>query len=117
MKRLKAELEQTKARLVNLSSDSDSPSEQSLPIRPKSLHKNIDVSENSSISPQTKISGIPNNVSAMNGPTSNEPTAIQRDFEQVKTDLQNPFDHMLSNIQQVVSAAVAEQIKALTSDS
>ena len=50
MKRLEAKLEQTRARLVSLSSDSDSPSEQSLSIRSGSLHKNNDVSGNSSIS-------------------------------------------------------------------
>ena len=41
----------------------------------------------------------------------------QRDLERVKTELQNSFELSLANIQQVVSTAVAEQIKALTSDS
>ena len=53
----------------------------------------------------------------MNGLPRNEPTVTQRDLEQVNTDLQNSFDFLLSNIQQVFSAAVAEQIKALTSHS
>ena len=95
MKRLETELEQTRARLVSLSSDSDSPSEQSLPIKSGSFHKNNGVSGNSSISPPTTISGTQNNVSAMNGPPSNEPTVSQRDLEQVKTDLQNSFDLLL----------------------
>ena len=41
----------------------------------------------------------------------------QRELEQVKNELQNSFELLLANIQQVVSTAVAEQIKALTADS
>ena len=99
MKRLEAELEQTRARLVSLSSDSDSPSEQSLPIRSGSLHKNNDVSGNTRISPPTTIGGTQNNVSAINGSPNSEPMATQRDLEHVKTELQNSVELLLANIQ------------------
>ena len=81
MKRLEAELEQTIACLHSLSSDSDSPSEQSLPIRSGTLHKNNDVSVNTSISQPTTIGGTQNNVSAINGPPSNGSLVIQRELE------------------------------------
>ena len=116
MKRLEAELEQTRARLDSLGSDSDSLSEQSLPRRHRSLHKNNDVSENTSSSPPTTIGGTQNNVGAINEPPSNGPMITRGELEQVKTELKDSFELLLANIQQVISTAVAEQIKVLTSD-
>ena len=117
LKRLEAELEQTRARFVKLGSDSDSRSDQSLLRKSKSFHGDNEISKTFSISPPTTIGGIQNNIRAIDRQPNNESMITKRDFEQFKTELQDSFELLLAYIQQMVSAAVAEQIKALTSDS
>ena len=117
IKRVEAELEETRARLISSSSDSDSDSWQSLPRRSKSFHSDNEVSKMSCISPPTKIGGIQNDISAIDRQLNNEPMITKQSLELFKNDLQNSFELLLAKVRQMVSTVVAEQFKALTSDS
>ena len=69
----------------------------------------------SSVSPPTTIGATQGNGSVAK--QAKEPTVTQEDLQQVKRELHDSVNILLANIQQVVSAAVAEQIKSLMSAS
>ena len=108
MSRLEEELERTKARLRNTGSDWDSSSERLLREAPQA---DTNASMVSSVSPPTTIGATQGNGSVAK--QAKEPTVTQEDLQQVKRELYDSVNILLANIQQVVSAAVAEQIKSL----